>query len=162
MTRAKLFRCRIKGDSMDPVYRDGAIVEFRSVDRKTPPGHRHAKHPVEVGKDYFFQRLDGQAMFRRVFHVDHQGILVGPIKGNVNRDPSQMPAGPLHRIQRSIIARVCVAVGEYIPFFYDAMDAMAAGVSPSLQRKRKSGSPTSPSTPSLGSTGLKAVRSAAA
>lgn len=51
-----LFRIRIAGDSMEPVYQDGAIVEFRCM--------RDGRDGLEAGRRYYVQKRDGLATFK--------------------------------------------------------------------------------------------------
>jgi len=63
------FRVRLAGDSMQPRYRSGAVVEFRTI----------MPDDIEVGKDYYVQKSDGTATFKRVAGMDQEGLTLAAI-----------------------------------------------------------------------------------
>jgi SOS-response transcriptional repressor LexA len=75
-----LFRVRLSGDSMVPKYKSGEIVEFKCL--------RYGEDPIEPGKDYYVQREDGMATFKRVEKVDETGITLRAI--NKRKYPERM------------------------------------------------------------------------
>jgi transcriptional regulator with XRE-family HTH domain len=70
-----LFRVRLRGESMDPVYPDGTLVEFRCL---VPS----VEGPIE-GKDYYVQRSDGTATFKRVAKIEEDTITLQALNKKV-------------------------------------------------------------------------------
>lgn len=83
------FRVRIKGDSMQPRYQDGSIVEFVTV--------RFGRDDLNVGKNYYVQRCDGTATFKRLARCEEEQIVLVAI--NRKHYPKEMPL-PWQEISR--------------------------------------------------------------
>jgi len=94
-----LFRARIEGDCMSPKYKDGKIVEFRVL-------HIN-REGIEKGSDYYFQRDDGMATFKRVEKIDDDLITLRAI--NTKKHPGVIT------VARSLVVRIGVPVGFYEP-----------------------------------------------
>lgn len=62
-----LFRVRLSGDSMRQRYKSGEIIEFRSIraERGIQSGHG-----FQVGHDYYIQKHDGTATFKRCEKIE--------------------------------------------------------------------------------------------
>lgn len=95
-----LFRVRLRGDSMTapkgakPNYPDGTIVEFRCL--------RDGRHVLEVGKDYYVQKRDGTATFKRLARIDEETLELAAL--NVRKYPHFLV------VERSEIVRMAVKV----------------------------------------------------
>jgi transcriptional regulator with XRE-family HTH domain len=70
-----LFRARVAGDSMEPKYQSGCIVEFECL--------RVPRDDMQIGKDYYVQWSDGTATFKRLEGEDEKGPIFRAI--NVTR-----------------------------------------------------------------------------
>lgn len=92
----QLFRVRLQGDSMKPEYPDRTIVEFRCL-------RRHLDD-VEVGQDYYVQRSDGYATFKRVEKIDEDTITLVAI--NKKKYPKRLV------VARQEVSRVALAVAK--------------------------------------------------
>jgi SOS-response transcriptional repressor LexA len=94
-----LFRVRIAGDSMKPDYEDGAIVEFRVL--------RIADDGLEVGGDFYIQRDDDMATFKRVVGIRDEVVTLSAV--NKRKHPEPMT------VEYARIVRAARAVGIYSP-----------------------------------------------
>lgn len=63
-----LFRIRISGDSMRTKYKSGDVVEFRCM--------REGRDVMEVGKDYYVQKSDGTATFKRLEAIEEEELIL--------------------------------------------------------------------------------------
>ena len=61
-----LFRVRISGDSMMPDYKSGQIVEFKC--------HRDGVDELKPGCDYYVQKGDGLATFKRLVKIGAESL----------------------------------------------------------------------------------------
>jgi transcriptional regulator with XRE-family HTH domain len=78
-----LFRVRLRGDSMRPTYNDGDVVEFRCL---------RADHDgIIVGRDYYVQRNDGMATFKRIESLDDDSIVLRALNKRKYPDPLIVP-----------------------------------------------------------------------
>ncbi len=98
--RQGLFRVRLSGDSMKPQYQSGMIIEFRCL--------RDGQDVLAIGKDYYVQKHDGTATFKRLDQI-HDGHLVFRA---LNRKKYAKPI----EVAREEIVRMAVAMGEFKPF----------------------------------------------
>lgn len=94
-----LFRVRLAGDSMRPAYQDGCIVEFRCL--------RVDRDGVVEGKDYYVQRSDGCATFKRVVKMDEESFTLAAL--NKRKYPRVMI------VERAVVVRMARAVGIFRP-----------------------------------------------
>jgi SOS-response transcriptional repressor LexA len=76
-----LFQVRISGDSMEPDYPDGSLVEFRVI--------RVADDGIEPGGNFYIHRDDDMATFKRVESMTEDAILLRAL--NVGKYPGLMP-----------------------------------------------------------------------
>jgi len=91
-----LFRARIAGDSMTPIYPDGAIVEFRRLrlDRESPVPTR----------DYYVQRSDGLATFKMLEKAGETEYVLRAL----NRRKYPQPL----TVEKSLVVNMAAAVGK--------------------------------------------------
>lgn len=95
-----LFRIRIRGDSMtsrkkgENCYPDGAIVEFRCI--------RTGLDGFVEGKDYYVQRDDDTATFKRVEKVDEDEITLRALNTRKYPEPLIVPRGLIVRAGRAV------------------------------------------------------------
>jgi hypothetical protein len=89
-----LFRVRLAGDSMEPTYPDGSLVEFQCL--------RPDRDGVIVGKSYYVQKSDGTATFKRVSKVNEETFELSAI--NRKRYPKSMI------VERGLVTRIARAV----------------------------------------------------
>lgn len=100
-----LFRIRIRGDSMtsrkkgENSYPDGSIVEFRCV--------RLDREGLVEGQDFYVQRDDGRATFKRVEAQDEDSVTLRAL--NRAKYPEPMV------VERPLIVRVARAVNIILP-----------------------------------------------
>lgn len=95
-----LFRVRLSGDSMAPTYKDGMIVEFECL--------RDGMDELRPGRDYYVQREDGAATFKRLEKADDETLYLRAL--NRRKYPS------LLSVLRCNVVRMAIAKGEYRPF----------------------------------------------
>lgn len=88
-----VFRIRIRGDSMTPRFKDGALVEFRCL--------RDGKHILEVGRFYYVQR-EGEATFKQLAEIDDEQLVFRAL--NKRKYPEKMP------VERRSIVRMALAL----------------------------------------------------
>lgn len=93
-----LFRVRIRGDSMRPKYSDGDLIEFRCL--------REDRDGIVVGKDYYVQRSDGMATFKRVESVDEDSITL--------RALNRRKYGGALVVPRQMAVRVAIALAKVV------------------------------------------------
>lgn len=91
-----LFRVRLRGDSMKPKYPDGSIVEFHCL--------RTHLDEAEAGKDYYVQRSDGFATFKRIEKIDDHAVTL--IALNRRKYPKRMI------VARQEVSRLALAVAK--------------------------------------------------
>jgi phage repressor protein C with HTH and peptisase S24 domain len=79
------FRIRIRGDSMEKVYPDESLIEFRILtpDRGDGRGSR-----LEIGADYYVQRSES-ATFKRLLSFDNEKLTMVAI--NKKKYPKPIP-----------------------------------------------------------------------
>jgi transcriptional regulator with XRE-family HTH domain len=93
-----LFRVRLQGDSMKPVYPDRTVVEFRCL--------RSHLDEAQIGKDYYVQRSDGYATFKRLEKIDEHTLVFAAI--NKRKYPKRLV------VARQEISRLAVKVAKVI------------------------------------------------
>lgn len=93
------FRVRLRGDSMTPDYKDGQIVEFHCV--------RPSRDGLIAGKDYYIQRSDGTATFKRVEEFSDEEIVLRAL--NRKKFPRAM------KVLRADVVRMARARGIWKP-----------------------------------------------
>lgn len=91
-----LFRVRLAGDSMTPEYRAGQVVEFRCV--------RVGHDGLVAGRDYYIQRADGCATFKRVERFDDDVITLRAL--NKKKYPKALT------VERGLVVRMALAVAR--------------------------------------------------
>jgi hypothetical protein len=91
-----LFRVRLRGDSMSPEYPDGQVVEFKCL--------RVEYEGAEVGRDYYVQKSDGTATFKRLDDVTEDELVLVAI--NRMKYPEPM------RVARGLVVRMAAAVAR--------------------------------------------------
>jgi transcriptional regulator with XRE-family HTH domain len=94
-----LFGVRLSGDSMQPVYPSGRIVIFQVL--------REGLDEAEIGKDYYIQREDGSATFKRIVGIGETQVRLAAL--NVKKYPSEW------HVNRVQITRVARAMGKFEP-----------------------------------------------
>jgi hypothetical protein len=90
------FRVRIRGDSMSPKYKDGAMIEFRCL--------RADRDGVIVGRDYYVQRSDGTATFKCVEEADEETLTLRA--RNQRKYPERMV------VERGLVVRMALAINQ--------------------------------------------------
>lgn len=95
-----LFRVRLSGDSMNPRYKSGMIVEFECL--------RYGVDDMAIGRDYYIQKDDGSATFKRLEKATEHELTLRAL--NKKKYPNAMI------VERQMIVRMAVARGEYKPF----------------------------------------------
>lgn len=93
-----LFRVRVRGDSMKPAYMDGSMVEFHCL-------RAGGDEDVEVGRDYYVQRADGTATFKRVAAIEDGIIRLEAVNRRKYKTPLTVARTEIVRIARAV-ARV--------------------------------------------------------
>jgi transcriptional regulator with XRE-family HTH domain len=88
------FRVRIRGDSMQPDYKEGDIVEFQCL--------RKGESVMTVGKDYYVQRDDGMGTFKRLEKADEETLTLRPL--NRKKYPKAM------EVEQAAVTRMAVAI----------------------------------------------------
>lgn len=96
----RLFRVRISGDSMRPLYRTGMVIEFECL--------VDGLHALQVHRDYYVQRDDGTATFKRLDGLTDDLMTLRAL----NRKKFPKPI----TVERSRIVRMAVARGEFKSF----------------------------------------------
>ena len=89
-----IFRIRIRGDSMQPMYKDGCLVEFKCL--------RFDRDAIEVGEDYYVQRADGMATFKTMAKIGEDELVLKA--RNKKKYPDPMP------VERGLVVRMAKAV----------------------------------------------------
>lgn len=97
--RQGLFRVRLAGDSMLQKYKSGVIVEFECL--------RCEMDSMEIGRDYYVQKNDGTATFKRVENATELELTLRAL--NRKKYPKAMI------VERSTIVRMAVARGLFTP-----------------------------------------------
>lgn len=72
------FRIHIRGDSMQPAWPDGSIVEFSVL--------RNGRHAMEIGADYYVQR-DGEATFKRLVKIGEDELVFAAVNKRKYPEP---------------------------------------------------------------------------
>lgn len=94
-----LFRVRIRGDSMQPVFPDGSIVEFRIV--------RRGREGWPIGKNCYVQLARGDATFKHLDSVDEEKVRLSAL--NKKKYKKSLVAAT------SEVVSMAVAVGIFTP-----------------------------------------------
>ena len=94
-----LFRVQIRGDSMQPLFPDGSLVEFRIV--------RRGRDGWPVGQNCYVQLASGDATFKRLDGVDEDTIRLSAINKQKYRKPLTAAT--------SDVVSLAVAVGIFTP-----------------------------------------------
>lgn len=92
--REGLFRVRLAGDSMMPNYKPGMIVEFRCL--------RPGMDQLVRGRDYYIQRDDGTATFKRLQAMNEEGLIFEALNLKKYPDPIIVSAAVIVRMARAI------------------------------------------------------------
>lgn len=91
-----IFRVRLRGDSMLPDYKSGTVVEFRCL--------RADENVIKIGKDYYVQRNDGTATFKRVAELTEDEMILRAL--NQRKYPKPMP------VARQEVTRMALAIAR--------------------------------------------------
>jgi Peptidase S24-like len=94
-----LFRVRIAGDSMLPRFKTGMIIEFQCL--------RDGRHFLAIGADYYVQKADGSATFKRLVAIGDDILTFRAL--NEKKYPKRIV------VARSDITRMAIALAEYKP-----------------------------------------------
>ncbi len=94
-----LFGVRLGGDSMEPVYPSGRIVIFQVL--------REGLDEVELGRDYYVQRDDGAATFKRIVGLGESQVRLKAL--NAKKYPHEW------HVNRVQIVRLARAMGKFEP-----------------------------------------------
>jgi phage repressor protein C with HTH and peptisase S24 domain len=94
-----LFRVRLSGDSMTPAYKTGSIVEFECL--------REGYHTMALDMDYYVQRNDGTATFKRFEGIEDDTLIFRAI--NRKKFPGELV------VERREIVRMAIAKGIFTP-----------------------------------------------
>jgi SOS-response transcriptional repressor LexA len=89
-----LFRVRISGDSMQPAYKSGDVVEFRCV--------RVDVDGFEAGADFYVQQSDGTATFKRCEKAGEEIIVLRALNRKKYPRPMEVPRGLIVRAARAV------------------------------------------------------------
>jgi SOS-response transcriptional repressor LexA len=89
-----LFRVRISGDSMQPAYKSGEVVEFRCV--------RVDVDGFEEGKDFYVQQSDGTATFKRCEKAGEEIIVLRALNRKKYPRPMEVSRGLIVRAARAV------------------------------------------------------------
>jgi SOS-response transcriptional repressor LexA len=89
-----LFRIRIRGDSMQPRWPNGSLVEFRCV-----------RGELVVGRDYYVQRED-EATFKRLVKATEEQLLLGAINRRKYPEPMIVDRHSLRRVAEAVFLLV--------------------------------------------------------
>jgi transcriptional regulator with XRE-family HTH domain len=95
-----LFRVRLAGDSMMPMYKNGMIIEFKCL--------RFGEDVIEAGKDYYVQRADGMATFKTVYKATPEKLELRALNRKKYKEPMI--------VEMVDVVRMARAMGEYKPF----------------------------------------------
>lgn len=77
------FVVRVKGDCMEPHYRDGHLYEFRTI--------RLDREPYPFGLDCIVFNSDNQCAFKRVHSADDDTLTLYPLNAKKYPDPVTIP-----------------------------------------------------------------------
>jgi SOS-response transcriptional repressor LexA len=94
-----LFRVHVRGDSMQPKYPDGCIVEFRIV--------RRGRDGWPIGKNCYVQLASGDATFKRMEAVDEDTVTLVAINSAKYKKPLTAAV--------SDVVSMAVAMGTFSP-----------------------------------------------
>jgi len=97
-----LFRIRIRGDSMEPKYPNGSVVEFKVL-RQTGDERSDV---MEIGKNYCVYRSDGSATFKKLAAIEDEMLTFRAINPKYKK--------PL-TVARTDVVRMAVAMGRFEP-----------------------------------------------
>lgn len=92
--RQGLFRVRLAGDSMKPAYQSGDVVEFRCL-RISHEG------PLE-GKDYYVQKNDGTATFKRLADISEDAYTLVAVNVRKYKAPMVVSKQEVVRMARAV------------------------------------------------------------
>lgn len=92
--RQGLFRVRIAGDSMKPDYQNGEVIEFKCL-RIAHEG------PVE-GADYYVQKNDGTATFKRLADMDEDSYTLVAVNTKKYNKPLTVAKQEVVRMARAV------------------------------------------------------------
>lgn len=95
---AGLFRCPVKGDSMEPEWHDGDIVELRVCEDVSQ---------LERGKDYWVIRRDAKATFKRFTGVEGRTLVFRALNRAKFRDA--------FKVQIQEVAFTAIALAKFVP-----------------------------------------------
>jgi phage repressor protein C with HTH and peptisase S24 domain len=88
------FRVRVRGDSMTPKYGNGKTVEFKCL--------RADRDIIEIGRDYYVQRSDGMATFKRILSMDEDQIVLVALNRKKYPEPMPVPRGLVVRMAKAV------------------------------------------------------------
>jgi transcriptional regulator with XRE-family HTH domain len=88
------FRVHIDGDSMEPAYKHGILVEFRCL--------REGEDELEAGKDYYVQRADGTATFKRLEKISEDTLTLRALNKKKYKDPMPVARSEIVRMARAV------------------------------------------------------------
>jgi SOS-response transcriptional repressor LexA len=89
------FRIRVRGDSMLPRWRDGDVVEFACV--------RFDADELLPGEDYYVQRSDETATFKRLERVEDESLVLLALNDLRYPEPIVVPTGLVVRMARAVL-----------------------------------------------------------
>lgn len=92
--RQGLFRVRIAGDSMKPDYQSGEVIEFKCL-RVAHEG------PIE-GADYYVQKNDGTATFKRMADIDEDSYTLVAVNTKKYNKPLIVSKQEVVRMARAV------------------------------------------------------------
>ena len=95
-----LFRIRIAGESMKPNYKTGMVIEFQCL--------REGRDKLFPGRDYYVQRRDGTATFKRLKEIYEERLVLHALNQRVCKGTME--------VQRAEITRMAIARGEFRAF----------------------------------------------
>jgi transcriptional regulator with XRE-family HTH domain len=101
------FRVRLGGDSMERAWPDGSIVEFVAVRFGSSPSIDTCDGELRPGRDYYVQRSDGMATFKRLHACEDEGLVLRAINRRKYRKDLRVPWEE--------VARLSVAAGTFTP-----------------------------------------------
>ncbi len=94
---AGIFRVRVRGESMKPDWPNGSIVEFECL--------RGEHGQLVIGEDYYVQRSDGLASFKRLAAMGEEELVFQAI--NRRRFKESMP------VNRRDVVKMAMATGTF-------------------------------------------------
>lgn len=91
-----LFRIRIAGESMTPTYKSGMVIEFQCL--------REGRDRLMIGEDYYVQKRDGTATFKRLKEVHEDRLVLFAL--------NQRSCKGTMSVERGEIVRMAIALHE--------------------------------------------------